>query len=82
MDQNLGEKIGHLGNDVKPSAPVRQVFPVCPNMELPGPGEPFLNDGKGENQYILHLHLLSQAFNGRFQTKVRLSACVCACVRQ
>ena len=74
-DQNLAEKVGHLGSDVKPPAPVRQVFPVCPNLPLPGPGEAFLNDGQGENQYILHLHLLSQAFNGRFQKKV------CHCLR-
>ncbi len=92
---------------------MRQPMPVCPNLPLKGPGEPFTNDGSGEDQcvsasrpetrcccgapptataryrhhqqnlppfrthscttcrYLVHLKLLSHAFNHPFQGKMK-----------
>lgn len=70
-EHKVGDKIGRLGADVVAAAgPVRQPFKPCPNLPLKGPGEPFTNDGSGEDQYLVHLKLLSHALDHTFQQKV------------
>lgn len=70
----LGHLLGDLGDDIGNknllSRAVRQPFQPCPNLKLRGPGEKFLNDGTGEDQYIFHITLLSHAFNYPFEQKV------------
>lgn len=68
-EYHIGDKIGHLGSEV-PAAVVRQPFPPCDNLPLRGPGEKFLNDATGEDQYLAHIVMLSHAFNHRFQQKI------------
>eukprot|EP00750_Incisomonas_marina_P009512 INCI16031.2.p1 GENE.INCI16031.2~~INCI16031.2.p1 ORF type:complete len:719 (+),score=164.51 INCI16031.2:95-2251(+) len=69
-EHKIGDKLGHLGADIVPGAPVRQPFRPCPNLPLKGPGAPFTNDGTGEDQYLVHLKLLSHALDHKFQQKV------------
>lgn len=72
-EHNIGEKLGHLGRDVvvDPANPVRQPFKPCPNLPLKGPGEPFTNDGSGEDQYLMQIKLLSAAFDFHFKQKMK-----------